>query len=101
MSIIDVVIALGQRGIPLRGNWDTSERNEDGNFSFFVDWKSKYDPELKDHLNHASGNTKYTSPRIQNEIINLCDSFIRNRVRASIPKYWSVMADETQECSTT
>ena len=72
LSIIDVVIALGQRGIPLRGNWDPP------NFSFFVDWKSKYDPELKDHLDHASGNAKYTPPRIQNEIINLCDNFIRN-----------------------
>ena len=30
VSIIDVVIALGQRGIPLRGNWDPSKRNEDG-----------------------------------------------------------------------
>ena len=80
LSIIDVVIALGQRGIPLRGNWDPSKRNEDGNFSFIVDWKSKYDPELKDHLDHASGNAKYTPPRIQNEIINLCDTLIRNCV---------------------
>ena len=84
LSIIDVVIALGQRGIPVRGNWDPSKRNEDGNFSFFVDWKSKYDPELKDHLDHASGNTKYTPTRIQNEIINLCDNFIRDCVWASI-----------------
>ena len=37
MSIIDAVISLGQRGIPLRGNWDPSKRNEDANFSFFVD----------------------------------------------------------------
>ncbi|XP_068759728.1 zinc finger MYM-type protein 1-like [Montipora capricornis] len=66
--------------MPLRGNWDPSKRDEDGNFSFFVDWKSKYDPELKDHLDHASGNAKYTSPRIHK---------------------WSVMADETQDCSTT
>ena len=100
LSIIDVVIALGQRSIPLRDNWDPSKRNEDRNFSFFVDLKSKYDPELKDHLDHASGSAEYTSPRIQNEIINLCDSFTRNRVRASIPKYWSVMARETQDCST-
>lgn len=87
LSIIDEVIALGLRGIPLRDNWDLSKRNEEGNFSFFVDWKSKYDPELKGHLDHASGNAKYTSPRIQNEIVNLCDSFIRNRVRALILKY--------------
>ena len=37
LSIIDVVIALGQRSIPLRDNWDPSKRNEDRNFSFFVD----------------------------------------------------------------
>ena len=92
LSIIDVVIALGQRSIPLRDNWDPSKRNEDRNFSFFVDLKSKYDPELKDHLDHASGSAEYKSPRIQNEIINLCDSFTRNRVR--------VMARETQDCST-
>ena len=67
VSIIDVVIAFGQRDIPLRGNWDPSKRNEDGNFSFFVDWKSKYDPELKDHLDHASGNAKYTSPSRDSE----------------------------------
>ena len=101
LSIIDVVIALGQRGIPLRGNWDTFQQHEDGNFAFFIDWKSKYDPELKDHLDHVPGNAKYTSPTIQNEIINLCDNVIRKLIRASIPKYWSVMADETQDCSTT
>ena len=36
LSFTDVVIALGQGGIPLRGNGDPSKRNEDGNFSFFV-----------------------------------------------------------------
>ena len=37
LSIIDEAIAIGQRGIPLRRNWAPSKRNEDGNFSFFVD----------------------------------------------------------------
>ena len=52
-------------------------------------------------MHSASGNAKCKSPRIPNEIINLCDSFIKNRVQASIPKYWGVVADETQDCSTT
>lgn len=95
LPVIDVVTALRQTGIPSGDNRDPSKRNGDGNFSFFVDWKSKYDPELKDNLNHGPSNAKYTFPRIQNSIINLADSFIRNRVRASISKYWSVMADET------
>ena len=43
LSIIDVVLALGQRTIPLRGNWLDRERKEDGNFMFFVNWKSQID----------------------------------------------------------
>ena len=34
LSIIDVVIALGMRGIAFRGNWDEVTKAEDGNFLF-------------------------------------------------------------------
>ena len=49
LSIIDVILALGQRGIPLRGNWDKKEGCEDGNFVYFVKWKSQFHGDLKDH----------------------------------------------------
>ena len=67
-SIIDVVIALGQRG-----NWSGDEQAEDGNYAFFVDWKAKNDSDLADHLRFARKAAKYTSPQIQNEIISLCE----------------------------
>ena len=103
LSIIDIVISLGLRGIPLRGhNWDKVEKEEDGNFTFFLKWKSNYDANLHErHLTNASKNSKYTSPQIQNEIISLCDAWTRKSIILSIPEYWSVMADETQDCSTT
>ncbi len=47
MSIIDVVIALGKRNIPFRGNWDKESKRKDGNFDFFIHWKSNWDPVLK------------------------------------------------------
>ena len=62
LSIIDVVIALGMRGIVFRGNWDKVTKAEDGNFSFFVNWKSQFDGELREHLHKAARNAKYTSP---------------------------------------
>ena len=31
LAIIDVILALGQRGNALRGNWDKKEACEDGN----------------------------------------------------------------------
>jgi hypothetical protein len=49
LSIIDIIISLGQRGIPFRGDWDKVKKAEDGNFAFFVNWKSKFDTELKEH----------------------------------------------------
>ena len=101
LSIIDIILALGQRGIPFRGNWDKIEMSEDGNFSFFVNWKSRFHEDLKEHLKHAPDNGKDTSPMIQNEIIQLCEGFMREKILSCIPKYWSLMADETQDCSTT
>ena len=101
LSIIDIIISLEQRGIPLRGDWDKSKQAEDGNFAFFVDWKSKFDRSLQEHIQYAPENAKYTSPAIQNEIINLCEKCIRQNILESIPKYWSIMADKTQDFSTT
>ena len=99
MSIIDVILTLGQRGIPLRGNWDKKEGAEDGNFAYFVNWKSTFHEDLKGHLDCASGNAKYMSPRIQNEIISLSEELIRVKILSCIPKSWNLMADETQDCS--
>ena len=55
---------------------------------------------LKEHMEHAPGNAKYTLPQIQNEIVLMCEA-IREKILKSIAKYWSIMADETQDCSTT
>ena len=68
---------------------------------FFLTGRPKTDDDLAKHLKFAQPNAKYTSPQIQNEIISLCEKEIRDRIVQQIPKYWSVMADETQDCSTT
>ena len=99
LAIIDVILALGQKGIALRGNWDKKEACEDGKFLYFVKWKATFDQDLKCHLDNARDNARYTSPRIQNEIIHLTEGLIREKILACIPKYWSIMADETQDCS--
>ena len=44
---------------------------------------------------------KYTSPRVQNEIIELCEAIIHERIMSNISQYWSLIADETQDCSAT
>ena len=49
-------------------------------------------------MEHAAHNATYTSPSIQNEIVFICDGIIHENIIRTIPKYWSVMADKTQDC---
>ena len=39
--------------------------------------------------------------KVQNEIIELCEMKIRERIMLNISQNWSLIADETQDCSTT
>ena len=101
-SIIDVVIVLGQRGLALRGDYNKEMKKEDGNFQFFVDWKSSMDKDLKYHLESAPQNAKYLSPQTQNEFIECIDKVVRKSIVTKIAEshYFSVLADETTDSAT-
>ena len=70
LSILEVITSLAVRGIPLRGNWDSLQHQEDGNFDYFIEWKSRFNSILRSHLDTSSRNTCYLSPLIQNEFIS-------------------------------
>ncbi|CAH2012022.1 unnamed protein product [Acanthoscelides obtectus] len=57
------------------------------------------DQTLGNHLFTAAGNSKYTSHRIQNEIISLAGEVLLRSVveEANSSKYFSVLADETAD----
>ena len=102
LSILDVITTLVVRGIPLRGNWNSLQNREDGNFDYFIEWKSRFDSILRNHLDSSSRNARYLSPQIQNELISCLGDEIRESVVKQIEKskFYSVMADETTDEST-
>ena len=69
LSLIDVIITLGKRNIALRGNCNKETSEEDGNFIFFVNWKSSFDLVWKEHIEQKICYEKYLSPLAQNEFI--------------------------------
>ena len=102
MSIIDIIIVLGQRNIPLRGHsWSKDTRSEDGNFEYFLQWKAE-DPCLQQHIKSCRKNASYKSAHIQNELIDLAGMEVRDiilhDIRSSV--WFSVMADECTDIST-
>ena len=101
LSIVHVVIRLAMPAVAVRGNLNKEENEEDGNFLFFVKWKATFHKALEDHLRHAPNDIRFNSPRIQNEIVSICENIISDRTISKISRYWSVMADETTDVSST
>ena len=54
-------------------------------------------------MEKTSGNSKYTSPKIQNELINLCEETVRGEIVALANNSvgFSILADETADISGT
>ena len=75
-KIIEVILLCGRQNIPLRGHVE-----ERSNFFAILHEIAKTDQVLSDHL-EFSANTRvtYTSPDIQNELIELCGAEILNQL---------------------
>lgn len=66
-EITETLVLLGKQNIAVRGHTD-----DKSNFMAILQSKAKHDDILSDHLANATAHAKYTSPDIQNEILELC-----------------------------
>lgn len=97
MPIIKTIVFCGTHGLPLRGKDD-----EHGVFKNLLDFRiDAGDSILKNHLETCTQNSKYTSHRIQNEIINTCGDILREHIMHDINNsaFFSVIADESADIS--
>ena len=109
-SIIETIALCGSQNISLHGHQDSSSDiegeqaagNNHGNFWALLNFRiSAGGTILSDHLNSAAKNATYTSPDIQNQLINIlgdqiCGMILR-KVRNS-PGF-ALIADEVTDCS--
>ena len=96
-AIIDTVILCGKQNIALRGHSEQSS-----NFLSLLKFRAKTDAILASHLQNASSRAKYTSPRIQNEIIDICGNYIRKSLVNDCNKSpcYAFLADEATDSAT-
>lgn len=69
-----------------------------GNFLTILDEIAKHDPLIKKRLN-ASGNAKYTSPQIQNEVLEGLAGMVQSEIISEVKEseVFSVIVDETKD----
>lgn len=94
-KVIEVILLCSRQNIPLRGH-----REDHSNFHAILHTMAKTDAILAEHLAFST-DVKYTSPEIQNEIINICAKHVLNKLISSYRKapFFAILADETQDKS--
>ena len=109
-SLLSVIKLCGRQMLSLRGHRDygriedpTNEPSEnEGNFRALIRFRiDSGDEDLKRYVMNLPVNAMYTSPGIQNQMIELCEENIRTEIveRATRSGYFSVLADETTDAS--
>ena len=60
-----------------------------------------HDPIIKERLKNGPKNAKYTSPYVQNTLINVMGSTVQESICSSVCKagVYTILADETKDCS--
>jgi len=106
-SVIKTVILCGRQGLPLRGHRDSgcisvyNTEHNDGNFRALLRFRAEAgDENLKD-IETGIISKKYTSPDIQNEILEVCGQIIQNQLveKINAAKCFVILADETTDIS--
>ena len=101
------MVLCGRQNISFCGHRDDSKHlNEDrhnfGNFQALLDFRiDAGDKVLKHHFETSPRNATYRSKTIQNELIDCVATWIHQRILHEIKEahYFSVLADETIDCS--
>ena len=74
-SIAEILLLLARQNIAIRGH-----SAEESNFQATLKYASQYNDAIRDYLANARYNAKYTSPEIQNELLELCASQILSSI---------------------
>ncbi|XP_060845526.1 zinc finger MYM-type protein 1-like [Rhopalosiphum padi] len=96
--LIDITLCLVKGGRPFRGHDEGEKSNQKGLFKEIVNIFAKYEIVLKEHFENGPKNAKYTSNRIQNDLISSIHNVLIKKVKADLQNvYVSILADETSD----
>ena len=100
LAILANIRYLARQALPLRGTWNSKTvRKESSNFHQSLKLRGQDNPEILDWLMHKDD--KYTSPDIQNEILEVMARGILCEISKNIQNaaFFIVMADQTADVS--
>ena len=99
-QVAKVLCLTARQKIAQRGHREDIENTNRGNFLEILDFISEHDDIVKQRLTGLH-RIKYTSPEIQNEILEILANMIRDKISKELHSstYYSVMVDESKDVS--
>ena len=100
-TVAEILLLCSQQDISLRGHDESNKSLNKGNFKEFLSVVANHDTVVAKKLQQGPRNAVYTSPKIQNEILNIMANMVRQQICTSIQQtgYYSILADETKDMS--
>ena len=106
--LVETILLCARQNLALRGHYDngpictdgSEPDHNDGNFRALLRYRIRGgDSVLKEHLDTAKQNAKYTSNTIQNELVSISGKLVLESVAKDVnnAQFWSILADETQD----
>ena len=98
-AVSHVLLTRCKQDIAVRGHHESPNSLSIGNFLEIPSLLSRYDPIIAERLTRGPSNALYTSHNIQNEIINIMGTIVKQHICASVEKakYFSLLVDETKD----
>lgn len=100
-TIAEVLLLCARQDISLRGHRESADSTNRGNFLSILALVASHDSSVHQQLTNNPRNAVYTSPDVQNTLLNVMGERVRKRISAAVikAKFFSILADETKDLS--
>ena len=100
-SLCKVILLCAKQDLALRGHRESSDSQNQGNFLEILKLISDHDEVIHQKLQNLPGNATYTSPEMQNTLLKVMGSIVRDQICRKLrnASMYSILVDETKDLS--